>query len=85
MYRYYLFFYENYYPSGGMEDCVLKTNNFDELMPFIKELHSRDWQYGTVAYYDALEDKYFTADIDYNFDTRKWEFLGWEEDEHYDD
>ena len=83
MYRYYLFYYDRFYPSGGMEDCVLKTDNFDDLMPFIEENYFKEWWDGTLAYYDALEDKYFIADIDYNAYSKLYMFLGWDEDECY--
>ena len=61
MYRYYLFFYQDYYPLGGMEDCVLKTNNYDDLIPFINEHYFDEWYLGTIAFYDAVEDKYWEA------------------------
>lgn len=76
MYRYYLFFYYDYYPSGGMEDCVLKTNNFDDLEPFIYENYDEDWYCGTISYYDAVEDKTMYASI--NTDGDKWKIIGWE-------
>lgn len=83
MYRYYLFFYQDFYPHGGMEDCVLKTNSFDDLNQFIQN-YDDDYFRGTIAYYDVAEDKYVTADIEfyedeYHFD--RWRFLGWEEEE----
>ena len=86
MYRYFLFFYYDYYPHGGMEDCVLKTNNFDDLEKFIHENYEDDWYMGTIAYYDTLEDKYFVAYMETyenedHFD--RWRFAGWEE--HNDD
>ena len=82
MYRYFLFFYQNYYPCGGMEDCVLKTNNFDELEQFIHENHKDDLCMETIAYYDMLEDKYFIAYMETyrnedHFDG--WRFVRWEE------
>ncbi len=83
MYRYYLFFYEDFYPSGGMEDCELRTNNFDELMSFIKEHHEEDWYRGTIAYYDAVDDKYFIADSSYDLNSRIWEVVSWDEDKYY--
>ena len=84
MHRYYLFFYYDYYPRGGMRDCVLKTNNFDDLEKLIHEKYEDDWRIGTIAYYDAVEDKYFCADMELYekeglFD--EWRFLGWEEEE----
>ena len=83
MYRYFLFFCDTYYPAGGMEDCVLKTNNFDELEQFIHESCEDDYYIGTISYYDAAEDKTMYADMEYydneNHLTR-WRFLGWTEE-----
>ena len=85
MYRYLLFFYYDYYPRGGMKDCVLKTNNFDDLEKFIHEHYEDDWYMGEIAYYDATEDKYIYADMetydDEGYYTR-WRFLGWEENQN---
>ncbi len=85
MYRYYLFFIEYYYPSGGMKDCILKTNNFDELVPFIHEHYTDDWYQAHITYYDALEDKHFIANMEWHknedgFD--RWRFVKWEEEEN---
>ena len=63
MYRYLLFFYQDYYPCGGMEDCVLKTNNYNDLVPFINEHYHQDWYLGTIAFYDTFTDKYYEADM----------------------
>lgn len=82
MYRYLLFYYDNYYPHGGMEDCVLKTNNYDDLEQFIHTNYEDDYFQGTISYYDAVEDKTWRADMeDYeneNYFTR-WRFVRWEE------
>ncbi len=37
--RYLIFSYENYYPSGGMEDLILQTNDLDN---FIEAYHVTD-------------------------------------------
>lgn len=83
MYRYFLFFYDTYYPSGGMEDCVLKTNNFDDLEQFIHENYEDDYYMSTISYYDVAEDKTMYADMEY-YDNEhyltRWRFLGWEEE-----
>lgn len=80
MYRYLLFFYNDYYPLGGMEDCVLKTNNFNDLEQLIHENYEDDWYMGTIAYYDMLEDKYFVAYMKkYENEDHFWRFAGWEE------
>ena len=80
MYRYLLFFYQDYYPLGGMEDCVLKTNDYDELVPFINEHYFDDWYLGTIACSDAVEDKYWEVrmepceeDIDGPYKFALWE------------
>lgn len=82
MYRYLLFFCNHYYPSGGMEDCVFKTNNFDDLEQFIHSNYEDDYYQGTISYYDALEDKTWYADMEYyeneDYFTR-WRFIEWEE------
>lgn len=84
MYRYYLFFYQDYYPLGGMEDCALKTNNYDDLVPYINEHYGDDWYLGTIAFYDAVEDKYFEAIMEKRRDTTDdlYEFSLWEEKEN---
>ena len=38
MYRYLVFAYGQYYPRGGMEDCVLKTNDYKEIERKIQEI-----------------------------------------------
>lgn len=84
MYRYYLFFYSDYYPCGGMEDCVFKTNSFDDIEKFIHDTDEDDWFMGTIAYYDTMEDKYFVSymemyEDEYHFD--RWRISEWEEKE----
>lgn len=82
MYRYLLFFYPYYYPHGGMADCVLKTNNFDDLEQFIHANYEDDYYQGAISCYDTLEDKTWYADME-DYDNEdycpRWRFLGWEE------
>lgn len=82
MYRYYLFVYNDFYPSGGMEDCVFKTNNFCELEQIVILDYECESYLRTIAYYDAVDDKYFVADMRWHkskdsFDVLR--FHGWEE------
>lgn len=84
MYRYFLFYCPHYYPSGGMEDCVLKTNNLDELVPFINENYNDDPYYATIHYYDAVEDKVWYAAMelyqnDDYFERQRFDY--WSEEE----
>ena len=84
MYRYFLFFYDDYYPRGGMEDCVLKTNSFDDLEQFIHTTYEDDWYQGTISYYDVVEDRTLFAIID-EYQTEnyfvRWKFSGWTEED----
>lgn len=41
MYRYLLFTYSENYPAGGMDDCVLKTNDLEELAKHIAKDNSQ--------------------------------------------
>ena len=82
MYRYFLFFYDDYYPLGGMEDCVLKTNNLDDMERAVNEKYESEWYQGTIAYYDAIQDKYFIAETE-SYENEDYfnrmRFTGWEE------
>lgn len=84
MYRYLLFFYQYYYPRGGMEDCVLKTNDYDELVLFINEHYYKDWYLGTITCYDTIEDKHWEAVMEQRKDTTDdlYEFSLWEENKN---
>lgn len=63
MYRYLLFAYLDYYPIGGMGDCVYKTNSFEDMMSTVQEyIKFKDklcWD--DMSYYDFAEDKYYDA------------------------
>ena len=82
MYRYLLFYYNDYYPSGGMDDCVLKTNNFDDLEQFIHKEYEDDYFQGTIHYYDAVKDRIVFAKME-KYKTEdyfiRWKFTGWKE------
>lgn len=56
MYRYLLFTYPGYYPTGGMEDCILKSNSFDEIKQFIKENRVHVF-HDNLYVYDIKENK----------------------------
>jgi hypothetical protein len=81
MYRYLLFHYPYYYPGGGMRDCELKTNNLDELVPFINQ-HYDDTLLDYIHYYDTVKDKLYDAVMETyeneNYFTRQ-RFVRWEE------
>ena len=80
MYRYFLFYCCHYYPSGGMTDCQLKTNDFDELARYIDEHYGDEYDY-RFHYYDAVEDKIMYAvmdELDENY-CRIYKFAYWSE------
>lgn len=52
MYRYLVFEYYNYYPSGGMNDCELKTNKLEEAT---KHMNDSDSEY--IDIYDCVEGR----------------------------
>lgn len=82
MYRYFLFYYDDYYPHGGMEDCVLKTTLFEDLEQYIHENYEDDYLLGTISYYDALEDKTWYAKMEEycnEYHLPRHRFAGWEE------
>jgi len=56
--RYLLFAYDDYYPSGGMNDFVSSFDSLDEIEDFIKTRMSiKDWSY------DQENNKH----VDYNY------------------
>ena len=81
MYRYLLFYCPDYYPGGGMRDCELKTNNKDELVPFINK-HYADNFMSSIHYYDTVEDKVYDA-VMKNYENEDYftrqRFVEWEE------
>ncbi len=79
MYRYLLFYCPDYYPGGGMRDCELKTNNKDELVPFINK-HYADHFMSSIHCYDTVEDKVWYAVMDEYTDENdfpKQRFIAW--------
>jgi hypothetical protein len=51
-YRYYVFACDTYYPCGGMEDCIYRTN---DLVCAIIEADNADEEWAIV--YDFKEDQ----------------------------
>lgn len=81
MYRYLLFHCPYYYPSGGMKDCIFKTNNRDELRPFINKNLTEPYL-NSIHYYDTVEDKIIYALMDEYEDEdgfTKQKFMAWSE------
>lgn len=60
MYQYYVFAYKRYYPSGGMKDIVLRTNNIERVNLEVKDLidtadHIKRPSF--IHVYDTINDK----------------------------
>ena len=53
MYRYFVFAFNDYYPSGGFGDCELKTNELNEAKEKLEEFSNYDASY----IYDAQTDE----------------------------
>ena len=82
MFRYLLFLYNAQSPTGGMDDCIFKTDDIHFIEQFIYDNPQIDFSQMTLAYYDAYEDKYVRANAGgYEGDdfSEKWKFLGWGE------
>jgi hypothetical protein len=56
--RYFLFEITHYYPAGGMNDCILKTNDVEEALSVIRHKHAED-PYSMTNYeiYDVETDE----------------------------
>ena len=52
MYRYYIFMYENYYPSGGTNDLKIKANRVMDARSGIDKL-----EYGVNSNIEILDNK----------------------------
>jgi len=50
--RFLVFHYPDYYPSGGMEDLVVRTNDIDGVINAIKLVGNRFTKNNYVNYYD---------------------------------
>ena len=79
--KYLLFAFLEYYPSGGMDDCVFVADNINELnsyaMQYIED-NNNDFDY--MHYYDCNSGKTYEAEFEENADgwgfTRR-QFVGW--------
>lgn len=80
--RYLLFCCPQYYPSGGMGDCELKTDNLDDIMAYL-EKHYKDRLFYHFHYYDIVEDKIMYAVIEEYVNEKyftRYRFAGWSEE-----
>lgn len=79
MEKYLLFAYREYYPSGGMDDCILVANSIEELnsyaLKYIEE-NSNDFDY--MHYYDCQTGRTYEAEFDDEINSfSKKKFVAW--------
>ena len=71
MYRYLVFAYLDYYPRGGMEDCIYKSNDLDHVKDFVREyIKNNIDDFNEINYYDCQEGVFYEAD--YNVEENKY-------------
>ena len=58
-FRYLMFAYDTDCPNGGMEDCLIKTNDLEEIKNYIGE-NQFDFEFFEI--YDVLEDTNILVD-----------------------
>lgn len=56
-YRFLVFGVFNYYPGGGMLDCILKTNHLEKVDEKIERELEKD-DYNEYHIYDVMEGEY---------------------------
>ena len=77
MEKYLLFAYADYYPCGGMEDCVLVANSIEELNLFIPQyIKEYGWCTDNMHYYDCQTGRTYEAEFDEGTNNKK--FVKWE-------
>lgn len=54
--RYLVFRFNTYYPNGGMNDCILKTNLLE--VAISRAVYERDENFYHVHVYDKLKDEF---------------------------
>lgn len=53
MYKYFVFAFPIFYPSGGLRDCILKTNDIKEAINYYNQATDDN----VVEIYDAEKDE----------------------------
>jgi hypothetical protein len=54
--RYYVFAYSTYYPEGGMNDCVLKTERRGDAI--VRAVFERDHNFNNASVWDTVDQKF---------------------------
>lgn len=75
--RYLLFAYLEYYPTGGMNDCIFKTNDIGELNSYAKEYAEKEIFYDYMDYYDCQTGETYEAEIEEHDGNPEKKFVRW--------
>jgi hypothetical protein len=73
MYKYLLFGFDYHYPSGGMDDLILKFNSFDEFLTNFK--FSNYDQFQLVDTGDNYSYTTFDSKITFHYGKDNWEVI----------
>ena len=81
--KFLLFAYRDFYPNGGMDDCVFIANSIEELNEYVlKYIGENNDDFDNMHYYDCVSGEICEAEFDIcEFDLKTKEFLGWVEKE----
>lgn len=64
MNKYLLFAYPEYYPAGGMDDCILVAESLDELNLYANEYIKENGDYiDFLEYYDLQNNQRYMAKV----------------------
>lgn len=81
MKKYLLFAFHEYYPCGGMDDCVFVADNIDELNSYaLQYIEDNNDDFDCMYYYDCNSGKTYEAEFEeeiYNLVFTKKRFVGW--------
>lgn len=82
--KYLLFSCVEYYPGGGMYDCIFSTDSIDKLNEYIIERFKDSWYHHKfVEYYDIENKKLYSADTELlKQGIAKWYLVDWSSEQN---
>ena len=65
MEKYLLFAFREYYPIGGMDDCIFVADNVDELNSYAMQyIEGNKYDFDYMYYYDCNSGKTYEAEFE---------------------
>ena len=65
MEKYLLFAFREYYPNGGMDDCIFVADNVDELNSYAMQyIEDNKYDFDYMHYYDCNSGKTYEAEFE---------------------